>query len=59
MGLWNWLVDKLREPSTYVGLGSFFTAIGWQIAPEIWDKIAVVCMGLGGLLGAVISERKK
>lgn len=55
----EFLAKRLSEPSTYVSLGVLTTAIGWNIAPEKWQAIATICMGLGGLIGTIIGEKKK
>lgn len=54
----KWLSERLQEPSTYVGLGSFLTAAGFAFKPEYWQWVAAIGMGIGGLLGAVISAKK-
>lgn len=51
------IISKLKEPSTWVGLGSLLTAIGWNIAPELWASISGVAMGFGGLMAVLLSER--
>ena len=58
-GLISIVVAKLREPSTWVGLGSLVTAIGWNIKPELWAQISGIAMGIGGLLAVILSEKGK
>ena len=58
-GLISIIVAKLREPSTWVGLGSLVTAIGWNIKPELWAQISGIAMGIGGLLAVILSEKGK
>ncbi len=55
----EYLVARAQEPSTWVSLGSVFTGVGFVIAPDKWQLIAGIGMGVGGLLGAVLRERKK
>lgn len=55
----EYLAQRLKEPSTYVSLGALGTAIGWRVSPENWNAIATFCMGAGGLLGMILTERKK
>lgn len=55
----DYLVQRLKEPSTYVSLGALLTAVGWQISPENWNTIAAFCMGVGGLIGMILTERRK
>jgi hypothetical protein len=57
--LWEYLAGRMQEPSTWVSLGTLFTAAGWAIAPEHWQLIAAIGMGIGGILGTVLRERKK
>lgn len=52
------ILPKLREPSTWVGIGSFLTAIGFAVRPDLWQEISTVCMGIGGILGIVLNEKK-
>lgn len=57
--LLDYLAARFSEPSTWVSLGVLFTGMGWQIAPDYWQSIAGIGMGLGGLLGTILRERKK
>lgn len=52
------LVGKIKEPSTWVGLGSLLTAIGFAVRPDLWQQISSVAMGIGGILGILLSEKK-
>ena len=55
----EYLAARLQEPSTWVSLGTLGTAIGWKIAPQYWETIALVGMGAGGAIGTFLRERKK
>lgn len=57
--IWDYLVARMTEPSTYVSLGVLATGLGFAIAPEKWQAISSIAMGLGGFLGVVLRERKK
>jgi hypothetical protein len=52
------LIARLKEPSTWIGLGSLVTGIGFAVKPELWQAISAVGMGIGGLLAVVIPEQK-
>jgi hypothetical protein len=56
--MWDWISQRIKEPSTWVGLGSLVTAVGWQFSPELWQAIAAVGMGVGGLLAVLVKEKK-
>ena len=43
----------LKEPSTWVGIISFLSLAGVQVAPEYTDVITKVGVGLGALLGLI------
>lgn len=48
--------NRCREPTTWLGLGSLGTAIGWSISPEHWMLISQIGMGVGGFIAAALSE---
>lgn len=56
-GIFQYIFDRFKEPSTYLGLGSLLTAIGVQIDPALWKEIMGVCMGLAGVLGMILGTR--
>jgi len=58
-GAFEYLAQRLTEPSTWVSLGVMATGLGFGIAPDHWQSIAMVGMGLGGLAGTLLRERKK
>lgn len=51
------LVARMKEPSTWVGLGSLVTAAGFALRPDLWQQISVIGMGVGGLLAAILAEK--
>ena len=55
----DWLVTRMKEPSTWVSLGGLVTAVGWNISPDYWQAIAGIGMGLGSLIGIILRERAK
>jgi hypothetical protein len=57
--LLSWIAQRASEPSTWVSLGSLITGVGFTIAPQYWSQIAAIGMGIGGLLGVILKERKK
>lgn len=52
------IAARLREPSTWVGIGSLVTAIGFAVKPELWQAISAVGMGFGGLMAVLLGENK-
>ena len=52
----GYVIQKLKEPSTWIGLGSLVTAVGWNIRPDLWPVISLIGMGIGGFLATVLTE---
>ncbi|CAB4171508.1 hypothetical protein UFOVP1349_37 [uncultured Caudovirales phage] len=53
----QYAIDRADEPSTWIGIGSMFTAIGWAINPETWQAISYIGMGVGGFAAMVLKEK--
>jgi len=53
----NWIIGRLREPSTWRGLIWLATACGVTLRPEVWEQITAVGMAGAGVLGVVLSEK--
>lgn len=52
------LITRLKEPSTWAGIGTLITGVGIAIAPELWQAITAIGLGVGGLLAVLIPEQK-
>lgn len=52
-----YVVERFKEKSTWVALGSFLTACGIAIAPQKWDLIMTIGMGLPSLIAIFIPAR--
>lgn len=50
----NWLIARLKEPSTYAGLAAICVAIGSSFPPA-----AVVTVPLAAVLGALATVTKE
>lgn len=48
--LWNWVLDRLKEPSTWQGFTVIATSVGSALNPEIADKIAEAGASIFGLI---------
>lgn len=59
MDLANYILGRLKEPSSWAALGPLLTAIGWKISPELWDSIAIVCMGICNTIAIFLKEKQK
>ena len=52
----DWILGRLREPSTYAGLAGLAAALG--LSDPQWQAVSVAVMGVAGLLAVLIHERK-
>jgi len=52
----NWLIARLKEPSTWRGLIWLATAFGVSLRPEVWEQITAVGMAVAGLIGVITRE---
>ena len=56
MNAMNWLLARLREPSTYRGLVWLATACGVTLRPEVWEQVMTLGMALAGLIGVLTRD---
>jgi len=54
----QYLIARFKEPSTYAGLAAILTAFGVGLAPEYWEAISSVGVGLAGLAAILLRERE-
>jgi len=54
----NYLVDRLREPSSYAGLAALMGIFGLQVAPEAWTMVIQVLTGVAGLAAFFMKDRE-
>jgi hypothetical protein len=52
----NWMLARLREPSTYRGLVWLATVAGLSLRPEQAEAIMAAGMALAGLLGVFLAD---
>ena len=53
----NWLLNRLREPSTWRGAVWLLTALGVSLSPEAWAHITTIGMAAAGLIGVLTREK--
>lgn len=54
--MWNYLLARAKEPSSYSGLATLLGMAGISIAPAEWQAIVGVLTALAGLLAVVLPE---
>jgi hypothetical protein len=53
----TWLLDRLGERSTWIGLTGFLTATGVSLEPEIGDAIGALGIALASLIAMLTRDR--
>lgn len=53
----QWLIDRARERSTWLGLTALVGLFGVQIAPEQVDAIVQGAVALAAVIAAVTKDR--
>ena len=53
----NYLLSRLKEPSTWRGLTLLATTIGLQVSPEQTEAVISVGLLCAGLIGVITSDK--
>ena len=53
----NYIVDRLKEPSSWRGLVMIATAFGVTVNPDLLPSIIAVGTGLAGFIGFVSKDK--
>jgi len=53
----KFLIDRLKERSTWLGLTTLLTALGVALNPELKESIAVAGVSVGGLIAALTQDK--
>lgn len=53
----NFIISRLKEPSTYAGLSGLALALG--VSGELYSAIAAALAGVAGLVAVILSEKSR
>lgn len=53
----NYILGRLREPSTYAGIAAILAAFNINVPNETWGLIVQVGIGAAGLIAAFFPDR--
>lgn len=53
----EWVIARVKEPTTWVGLTTILTAAGVSLAPELKEAIVGCGVAIGGLLAIILKEK--
>lgn len=52
----NYIINRIKEPSSWAGLGILLTIMGHSVAPDTLGLIQQTVTGLAGLYAVVAKE---
>lgn len=53
----SYILDRVREPSTWRGFILLLTAIGVPVAPQLAEAIVTAGLGIAGLVGVIAPDK--
>jgi hypothetical protein len=56
--MFQYLLDRANEPSSWRGIVLLATALGVNVAPELLNAIVTAGLGVAGLLGVLTKDKK-
>jgi len=59
MSILAYIVNRLKEPSTYAGLAVLLGVVGLKIAPDQLSAIITVLTGLAGAIAVFVPDLNK
>lgn len=54
----QYIIDRLKEPSTWRGFVYILAAFGIPIAPELAKEITAAGMGIAGIIAILTSDKR-
>ena len=54
----SWILDRLKEPSTDLGITAMLSAAGYALDPELVKQITAAGVGVSGIILFVLKEKK-
>ena len=53
-----WLLERFKEPTTFLGLTAMLSAAGYAVDPELVKQISAAGVGMSGLILFIMREKK-
>ena len=54
----EYLLDRLREPSTYASLAAVLGTLGVSLSPGIVQALTLAGVGIAGAIGILVAEKE-
>lgn len=53
----RYVIDRLKEKSTWAGIGAFIAGVGIAIDPSLWESISALGIAVAGLGAALTADK--
>ena len=53
-----WLLARLKEPTTYLGITAILSSMGIALDPELTQNIQTAGLGVAGIILFIMREKK-
>jgi hypothetical protein len=57
LAILTWIIDRLKERSSWLGLTALLSAVGVVLSPEAIDSIATAGLGVAGLIAFFTKDK--
>lgn len=58
MAFLSWILERLKEPTTYLGITAILSSAGIALDPELAQNIQTAGLGVAGIILFVLKEKK-
>ncbi len=58
MAFVTWMLERLKEPSTYMGIVAMLSAAGIFVDPQLTQNITAAGVGVTGVILFLLKEKK-
>ena len=58
MAFLSWILERLKEPTTYLGITAILSSAGIALDPELAQSIQSTGLGVAGIILFVLKEKK-
>lgn len=58
MAFLSWILERLKEPTTYLGITAILSSAGIALDPELAQSIQTAGLGVAGIILFITKEKK-
>lgn len=58
MAFLSWILERLKEPTTYLGITAILSSAGIALDPELSQNIQTAGLGVAGIILFITKDKK-